>query len=358
MSGGSSGAGQAGDTSDAGAGGVADPCAACPGGLCLPSGACVECVASDDHCPDGQYCTSQNECAPGCKADSACASGVCTATHDCQSCLADQECAAPHVCGNNACAPSCTTAQEGTAQGCGTGLTCCSLHCVDATTDSAHCGACGTACTAGQFCGLTGCHETTLSGVCSIAKVAVVLDGQTGNETPAKAIAHALQLSCAPAPTVRQVPQDVADVVNVDTGRPVAGGDELLVAAGGSYFSHLISYASTQPILPIYSALNGTMIEYRELGTAAVVASAPAQEDTAHDYFVIQIARDPSSGSVLLNAQGFFTEGTTAAAFYFEQGLLPTLATLSKSWYLYEWTDADGDLAPDLAEISAVASGN
>jgi hypothetical protein len=337
-----------------------DPCAACPSGICLPgTGECVACLPTNDTCPDGQYCAANNSCVSGCKNDASCASGVCGAGHDCLSCLSDLECGEPHVCGANICAASCSVTQEGGTAGCSSGLTCCSLHCVDATTDSQHCGACGTACIAGQFCGIAGCQNSTVAAACSIAKVTVVLDNSTGNQAPARAIAQGLSTGCSPAPVIREVSQDVADAVNTSTGHPVAGGDELLIAAGGSFFSHLTSYVSTEPVAPIYGILNGANLEYRKRSTNAVVVSnAYAGSHDTSDAFVVQFMRDPSSGTLILNAQGFWQAGTTAAAFYFVHGMLPSLSTQTKSWYVYQWTDANADLLPDLNEITLIDSGS
>ncbi|MEP7049488.1 MAG: hypothetical protein ABJB12_04015 [Pseudomonadota bacterium] len=359
--GGTDAAGAAGASGAGGEAGANDPCAACPSDACVPdTGECVDCVASNDHCPDGQYCTAQNTCVPGCKDDSACASGVCMAGHECQSCISDTECSAPRVCGASECAAACTADQEGTSMGCSTGLTCCSTHCVDATSDSEHCGACGTACAAGQFCGIGGCHDSTLASLCSIAKVTVVLDGQDGNAIPARTIAAALTAQCAAPPVVREVSQDVADAVNASSGRPVAGGDELLIAAGGFFFAHLTNYVTTEPVAPIYGVVSedGLSQEYRKRKNDDLVATE--LNDGSHDsedYLLIQIMRDADSGSVILNAQGFWQSGTTAAAYYVANVMLPVLATETKSWYVYKWTDGNANQAPDLGEFMLVDSG-
>ena len=50
--------------------------------------------------------------------------------------------------------------------------------------------------------------------------------------------------------------------------------------------------------------------------------------------------------------------GTVAATYFFEKQVLPNLSTFDKAWYIYEWTDSDGDKAPDLNEITEAASGN
>ena len=114
----------------------------------------------------------------------------------------------------------------------------------------------------------------------------------------------------------------------------------------------------TESIAPIYAVQNGDNLEFRKHDTDAVVDSAPyAGAHDSSDVFVIQFMRDPSSGSLILNAQGFWQSGTTAAAYYFVNAMLPTLATETKSWYVLEWTDANANLAPDAGEFVLKGSG-
>ena len=353
-----------GGSSDGGEGGeggsVGNPCTACASGLCLPDGQCVDCLPANDQCAAGQYCSPDSySCVPGCKDADSCASGVCDAVHDCQHCIADSECSAGHVCGAGVCGAPCSAAEEGNNLGCSGTLTCCGLHCIDQKTDSKHCGACGTACATGQFCGLNACRDSALSQVCSVARITVVLDGQDGNQTPARSMAAGLSATCLPSPTVREVSQDVADAVNTANGRPVAGGGELLIAAGGTFFAHLTAYVSSQPVSPVYSNFENDTLQYRKRSDASIVASAPYSADhDSQDFFVLQFMRDPASGSLILNAQGFWQSGTTAAAFYFNQAMLPALSTFGKSWYVYKWTDANADMMPDLNEITLIDSGS
>ena len=42
--------------------------------------------------------------------------------------------------------------------------------------------------------------------------------------------------------------------------------------------------------------------------------------------------------------------GTQAGAWYFAQKMVPARATLDKSWYVYEWTDQDGNQMPGDAD--------
>jgi hypothetical protein len=384
----SAGAGGAsGEAGDGAKGGEGPSCPGCASGFCLDDGTCVDCLPSDDQCPEGQYCSEANECAPGCKRDGGgCASGVCLEDHSCQQCISDAECSGDEVCGNGQCAPACTAQQEGQSAGCAVGLTCCSLHCTQVETDSKHCGVCGETCGQSQFCGLAGggeggqggqggqggagssdavaCHDTTLANLCSIGKVIVILDTtknpSDGNRVPGRAIGDALEDKCVPSPTVIEAEQDSVDALNFTTGRPVSGGGELLVVAGGPFFQNLEAYVESKGISPLYlfSDMGADLQQFKSRADDSVVASRTISGDNeSHDFFAIQFMSDPQSGSLVLNAQGFWLSGTNAASFYMLNGILPDIASYDQAWYVYEWTDGNGDKLPDLNEIELTDSG-
>jgi len=349
-----------------------DPCAACDSGQCLDDGTCVDCLPSNDTCGRRQYCTDDYVCADGCKDGSSCASGICGEDHSCQSCINDRECASGLVCSNGQCMAACSADQEGESAGCTDGLICCSLHCADLATDSKNCGACGNACGGGQFCGATcadsadgcaTCQDTTLANVCSVAKVIVILDSNKntsdGNRVPGRAMGAALAEQCPTQPKLNEAEQDSVEALNITTGRPVSNSSELLVVAGGPFYQNLEGYLEEQKISPLYWKVGTDATEFRSNKTNKVVVSLPiAGDHDSHDIFIIQFMRDPDSGSLILNAQGFWLSGTVAAADHLNNALLPDLKAQDQAWYAYEWTDKDGDKQPDTDEIELLASGN
>ena len=339
-----------------GGSGGSDPCAACPSGLCLGDGQCVECLASNDRCPSGQYCSDANVCVAGCKGPASCASGACGANHDCQSCIGDEECAAGRVCGAGQCASACSAADEGTNQGCGSGLTCCGLHCLDTVSEVRHCGSCGNACAGSEFCGPSGCLGVRISSLCEVRKLSVILDGQDGDDPVGRAMAAALVSACATNALVRDVPQADGSALNPSSGRPVSGGDELLVIAGGNYFQHAAGYLLEQRVAPLSNVQNGELYEIRHTSSGALIASEEPG-NPHHDVIVVQFMREPSSASLALNAYGSSVEGTAAAAFYFEKVLVPDLAHADKSWYVVEWTDENDDRLPAVSEFTLLEAG-
>jgi len=366
--------GEGGEGAQGGEGGAPEHCPGCASGLCLDDGTCVACLPKEDHCPSGQYCTDQYECAAGCKDDASCASGVCGADHNCKHCIQDSECASGYVCSAGECQPACSAENEGQSTGCEGGQVCCSQRCSDLRVDSRNCGACGNACDSGQFCGLTACagagadscvtcHDTALASVCSVAKVTVILDStkntSDGNRVPGRAIGAALRDICVPKPVLSEAEQDSVEALNITTGRPVSDSSELLVVAGGPFFQSVEGYLEAQKIAPLYWVAKSDVTEYRKTATNELVVSLPiAGDHDSHDFFIIQFMHDPASGSLILNEQGFWLSGTVAGAYQLMHGLLPDLNQQDKAWYAYEWTDLDGDKAPDLDEIQLLSSGH
>jgi hypothetical protein len=352
------------DGGESGAGGAAPLCSGCDSGFCLPDGTCVDCVPEDDQCPQGEYCTTENECAPGCKPDgSSCASGSCGEDGNCENCIADDECQPDFVCGGGVCAAPCTEAQEGLDAGCSAGLTCCALRCTELVVDSKNCGECGNACGADQFCGQSECRDVALANVCSVSKVIVILDtsknDSDGNRANGRAMGSALEAQCATSPALTEAEQDSVEALNFTTGQPVSDGGELLVVAGGPFFQVVQGYLESEKIAPLYWKVLSDSTEYRKTSNDETVVSQPiAGDHDSRDQFIIQFMRDPKSGSLILNAQGFWLSGTIAAAYHLEHAILPNLAAATQAWYAYEWQDQDGDLTPDPGEIEEVASGN
>jgi hypothetical protein len=278
--------------------------------------------------------------------------------HDCQNCISDQECSEARVCGAGQCATACSAEQEGTNQGCGDALTCCSQHCVSTGSDQRHCGACGTACADTQFCGQAGCVAARFSSACQVGKLAVVLDGQEGDDPTGRALSQALVTHCTSPQASREVSQTVADVLNPSSGQPVSGSDELLLIAGGNYFQKGMGYLVANKLSPLTNLGTFDTYEIHDSASNALIASEQiADVSDSHDLFAVQFIREPNSNSLILNAYGFTIGGTAAATYYFTEVIAPNLATTDKAWFVGDWTDKDADQQPDLDELTIISSG-
>ncbi len=188
-----------------------------------------------------------------------------------------------------------------------------------------------------------------------------MLDGQATDEDAGRAIATALTTGCSSPPTVREITQTSSDLLavsNPTTGQPVAGADELLITAGGFFFEKVVGYEEQRPSAPIYAKQIGQTDEYLRHSDDSVVSTFSATEDTSDYVFTIQLIRDPASGSLILNAQGFFPGATSIASEYLSTVIIPALSTYTKTWYVFHWVDsAGGDHMMQPSEVTLVQSG-
>ncbi|MHB8877586.1 MAG: hypothetical protein ACYC8T_28170 [Myxococcaceae bacterium] len=230
------------------------------------------------------------------------------------------------------------------AAGCDAGSLC-DGRCIDLQRDISHCGGCGVACAADQFCNGTGCKTVALSNVCENPRATVLVDSLAADVLAGEQLGAALLASCAPPPTVRYLPQS-GGAIDAGSGRPLVGGSELLVTPGGSFGQALVDYFESNGISPVYDSSDGTVFSMSSRDAGALFSTPLSAVTPGHDYFLVELVRDPRNGSLALLVYGFFEAGTRAGAWYFTNQVLPARAGLADSWYVFEWTDADGDLAP------------
>jgi hypothetical protein len=126
------------------------------------------CTAAPDNCPTGQYCAVDGTCAAGCKADADCAATPVTphchtADHRCVECLATSDCPLGKQCSpSGSCVAGCIPA----APNCPSGDQCCSMLCIDVSSDLSNCGACGRACSSAHVT-TPGCNSNLCAPMCA-----------------------------------------------------------------------------------------------------------------------------------------------------------------------------------------------
>lgn len=335
--------------------GRADAGALTDGGAPADAGTRTDAGAPTDA---GSTCTSglffaDGGCAPGCLDGDACPSGVCFPSHDCLSCREDKQCTDGKRCGTGTCHARCET--EAT---CPAGWRCSDGRCVDPSRDVLHCGSTGP-CSGGAFCAQGQCRDAVLSNACHPPLVRVVLDGQPTDDEAGAAIATALVTACCSGvPLVVGTPAD-AGVLDVRTGEPLRAG-ELLVVAGGSFFQAPMRWLSERTLLPVVDRSTQTEVRYEQRDAGLICSRPTSTISSTHDVFLIELATAPS-GAVVLNAAGYYGEGTEAAAWYVIHRLFPDLRSQTSGWYVVEWTDnPDGGVSggPDALDTwTPLASG-
>jgi hypothetical protein len=239
-------------------------------------------------------------------------------------------------------------------------LACCGGFCADTRHDPRNCGSCGSTCGSTQFCTGTGCDDAVFTNVCANPATTVVNDPYTTDIQAGVAIGTALA-SCADSGiAVAIVPQTKAGVLQPtgDAGqRPNTGVGDTLVA-GGSWWGQLsVAYMDGSGLTPVYLTNDGTTSHFFERSTGLPLVTTLDSALTAqHDYFFLELAVEPVSGTLCLFGEGIFGPGTAAAGYYGSQVVIPQHATYTASYYVYEWTGANPDGTPGPGDTFALVA--
>jgi hypothetical protein len=300
------------------------------------------CDPTADSCPQGQYCSAEGTCVAGCKVDADCGTGSCC-DHACVDTSSD-----PNSCGS--CGNSC-----------GTGEGCCEGQCAGLDTLS-DCGACNNACMGGDFCDGTQCLAPTYPNFCANPKVYVIHDGITADNNAADLMASTITDNCPATVMVSTANQTDEALVDQATGRPLGGTGVTYVLGGGPFPNKVLRYLEkTLLTTPIYfDAPDGINFYWRARETGTAVAQMKGSACTStHDQFLIELVTDPMSGTLSLVGYGACSgKGTLGAAYFYANMLLPNKMSYPDSWYVFDWTDANGNSTPDNGDtFTVLASG-
>jgi hypothetical protein len=338
---------------------------ACASGVCLSDGGCGHCTldtdcqdadrsrcdtsdnvcvaclpGATDNCSLRHYCDASSlTCLQGCKSGSDCQSDQCDSDHDCVGCAEDAECALPNVCQESTCGPPC-----GPSSPCSdTALTCCAPHCSDLQADIANCGACNNSCGPNQFCDSVSCEDVAFSQVCANPFATVLLDAQSADNDASAIIAAALSDGgCTLAPTVSFVQQaTAAGILDPATNQPIVGGGRLLVASGGPYVQNVVAFLEAGES-PVHYMSTSTTVSFVLRDGGVVVNEPSASLDAGNDYFLLELVREWTNGSLTLVCYGMLGPGTPAGARFFAGEVMPQVMSQPGSWYVVHWTSVAG----------------
>jgi hypothetical protein len=208
------------------------------------------------------------------------------------------------------------------------------------------------------------CTPGVLGNICDNPTATLFFDAYEADNQAATTIGAALASACG-----MTVESPDAAPFNPTSGQPMTGIGNLCVIGGGSYGQPVTAYLDNHLLTDVvvgggYDDANIFDINFTDRanpGGPVVLASAPySATPTNTDYFLVELATDPASGSLCLDVLGLTAQGTTAGAYYVANHLLGNGAFQgsTNSWYVYYWASADdGGVPSDADTFTFVASG-
>ena len=139
------------------------------------------------------------------------------------------------------------------------------------------------------------------------------------------------------------------------TGRPLVAGN--VVTFGGRAANKITRYYEDQSFTRMWFSENATHYLFMK-GSATVVYAVKKATYNCNqaDYFVMLVFRDGSRLVFLI--WGISHAGTYASGIFFADVICPNLTSYTETYYIFKWTDLDGNGIQTSNEITLVVSGN
>jgi hypothetical protein len=156
---------------------------------------------------------------------------------------------------------------------------------------------------------------------------------------------------------------------NPDSGQPLTGIGNLCIIGGGGSGQPAVVYLDKNSLTDVilrgvYDDAGVFDLRFTQVagpGSPLDLASTVfTGQPVTTDYFLVELAVDPASGSLCFAVIGMNGEGTAAGSFYVANQFLANGAfkTSTKSWYVYYWaSSADGGAPSSADTFTLVASG-
>ncbi|MDP9000466.1 MAG: hypothetical protein M3O46_10190 [Myxococcota bacterium] len=218
-------------------------------------------------------------------------------------------------------------------------LTCCNGWCADTSKDPKNCGACGNPCTATQFCTGLACDDAILKNICANPKATWLIDDYGADNAASNDMGTGLAMGCTPPVTILTASEDGGTAQDPISARPITGAGDTLVAGGGWFGHASVVYMDGQGLTPLILSNDGTNAWILNRKTMMNIVFTNQTLVTAqHDYFLLELSVEPTSGSLCFFGYGMDAGGTGAAGYFFRNNVVPNRATFTDAWYVYEWT--------------------
>jgi hypothetical protein len=139
------------------------------------------------------------------------------------------------------------------------------------------------------------------------------------------------------------------------TGAPKISNGVLVVFAGPivNGVVHYYEGVGVSPLRFQYITVGGTQYYalYDRQGNVAASMPASAGQAGTSDMFLLEYFRDANNNRVFI-IYGFAWKGTYVGGLFFKTYVLPNLASYTHGWYIYQWSDVNGNGLPDLYEVN------
>lgn len=139
-----------------------------------------------------------------------------------------------------------------------------------------------------------------------------------------------------------------------NTGAPkISNG--IVVAFAGPLVNSVVQYyenAGTSPLYFQWTTISGTTYTNFYNRQGSLLASMPAaQVGVFSDTFLLEYFTDANNNKVFV-IYGFGWKGTYVGGVFFKTFVLPSIASFTHAWYIYQWTDLNGNGLPDPYEVN------
>jgi hypothetical protein len=142
--------------------------------------------------------------------------------------------------------------------------------------------------------------------------------------------------------------------IDQSTGVPKVS-DSIVVLFGGPLVNEAVHYYEGNGIAPLHWGLVGgwtSGTEYYYNRNNQAVASMPLSAITSNqDMGLIEAFMDQNGNTVIIFS-GFGWQGTFVAGVYFKTVLISQLSTMTDSWYIYSWSDNNGNGFAEVSEVN------
>jgi hypothetical protein len=143
--------------------------------------------------------------------------------------------------------------------------------------------------------------------------------------------------------------------IDQSTGAPTVS-NSVIVLFGGPLVNEAIHYYEANGIAPLHWGLLGgwtSGTEYYYNRNNQAVASIPLSVlgPESQDMGLIEAFKDPNGNTVIIFS-GFGWQGTFVGGVYFKTALISQLSTMTDSWYIYSWSDSNGNSFAEVSEVT------